>query len=239
MSLKTIFLVYMNFDIFQNIGIIEKGFGCLTCVIFRLYQFRVSLLSKLPNRILLCDSSPAVKHAISNNKIVIFCTFTYFQIEGSEYSYEPCYIDSDNNTFISRKFSISQEYEVISLRDSVCWRVENFEASLGSVEFSFKVELVALSGALSIKPEGGGPEKGGRVIGTQRILFHDIGAESVFRSTDLIFHDIGVCEIRGVSACTLVDIRYDHMLEEKQIPQTFESYIFENVTVSVFDANEA
>lgn len=70
MSLKTIFLVYMNFDTFQNIGIIEKGFVCLLAIIFRTYQFRVSLLSKLPNRILHFDSSPAVKHAVSNNKIV-------------------------------------------------------------------------------------------------------------------------------------------------------------------------
>ena len=120
---------------------------------------------------------------------------------------------------------------MISLRDSVCWRVENFETSLGSVEFSFKVELLALSGALSKKPEGGSSDGNGRVIGTQCIIFRDIGAESVFQSNDLIFHEFGVCEIRGVSSCTLVDIRYDHMLEDKQIPRTFESFIFGNVSV--------
>lgn len=76
MSLKTIFLVYMNFDTFQNIGIIEKGFVCLLAIIFRTYQFRVSLLSKLPNRILHFDSSPAVKHAVSNNKIVSSLNFS-------------------------------------------------------------------------------------------------------------------------------------------------------------------
>lgn len=78
MSLKTIFLVYMNFDTFQNIGIIEKGYEYAININFRTYQFRVSLLSKLPNRILLCDSSPAVKHAVSNNKIVIARTSAYF-----------------------------------------------------------------------------------------------------------------------------------------------------------------
>ena len=65
----------MNFDTFQNIGIIEKGFVCLLAIIFRTYQFRVSLLSKLPNRILHFDSSPAVKHAVSNNKIVSSLNF--------------------------------------------------------------------------------------------------------------------------------------------------------------------
>lgn len=115
----------------------------------------------------------------------------------------------------------------------MCWRVENFETSLGSVEFSFKVELLALSGALSKKSEGGSQDGGGKVIGTQYILFREVGAESVFQSNDLIFYEFGVCEIRGVSSCTLVDIRYDHMLEDRQIPQTFESYIFDNVTVRV------
>ena len=70
MSLKTIFLVYMNFDTFQNIGIIEKGYACLIAIIFRTYQFRVSLLSKLPNRILQFDSSHAETHAFNDTQLV-------------------------------------------------------------------------------------------------------------------------------------------------------------------------
>lgn len=131
---------------------------------------------------------------------------------------------------MSRQFSLSQEFELVSLRDSVCWRVENFETSLGSVKFEFKVELLAFSGAL-YKKESSASSEDGTVIGVQRIAFCNVGAETVFQNNDLLFLEPGVCEIRGVSSCSLVDIRYDHALKSKRIPESFESFLFDNLSV--------
>lgn len=59
----------------------------------------------------------------------------------SECYYKPCTIDRENNVFTSRLFSIHNDFEVVSLRDSAIWRIENSDYSLGSVNFDFVVDL--------------------------------------------------------------------------------------------------
>lgn len=59
----------------------------------------------------------------------------------SECYYKPCTIDKEDNVFISRLFSIHNDFEVVSLRDSVIWRIENSDYSLGSINFDFVVDL--------------------------------------------------------------------------------------------------
>ena len=59
----------------------------------------------------------------------------------SECYYRPCSIDYDSNVFTSRLFSVHNEFEEVSLRDSVVWRIENPDISLGSIAFDFIVDL--------------------------------------------------------------------------------------------------
>ena len=65
------------------------------------------------------------------------------QIRESSSHYKPCSIDYTNNIFTSRQFSLTSDFEEVSLRDIVCWRIENDYTSLGSISFEFDVELVS------------------------------------------------------------------------------------------------
>lgn len=38
---------------------------------------------------------------------------------------------------------MTSDFEEVSLRDIVCWRIENDYTSLGSISFEFDVELVS------------------------------------------------------------------------------------------------
>ena len=61
-------------------------------------------------------------------------------METSSY-YKPCYISADHHEFISRQFSLTSAFEEVSLRDIVCWRIENPTTSLGSLNLEFQVDL--------------------------------------------------------------------------------------------------
>lgn len=43
--------------------------------------------------------------------------------------------------FTSRHFLIHNDFEEVSLRDTVIWRIENSDISLGQVQLSFRVDL--------------------------------------------------------------------------------------------------
>lgn len=66
-----------------------------------------------------------------------------------------------------------------------------------------------------------------------------MGADTVLKGTKFLFRDRGLGAIRGVSTCTLVDIRYDHHIEPTSIPKPFVSFLFDDVKVDVFLADEA
>ena len=43
--------------------------------------------------------------------------------------------------FTSRHFLIHNDFEEVSLRDTVIWKIENPDISLGQVQFSFRIDL--------------------------------------------------------------------------------------------------
>ena len=71
-----------------------------------------------------------------------------------------------------------------------------------------------------------------QLIGSQHITFSNIGAESILQGHHLLFSEKGVCEIRGVSTCILLDVRYDHHTLPTSVPKTFQQYLFDEVHVS-------
>ena len=148
-------------------------------------------------------------------------------------------LTTPKNEFTSREFSLYSDVEEISLRDTVCWRIENSKESLGSVKFEFAIDLVCSTSPTSIPLEGDSQsgflsdavhEQGssemvraggggdGEILGSHSITFCNIGAETVMKGTKLLFRDRGLGALHGVSTCTLVDIRYDQPHRADQHP---------------------
>lgn len=50
-------------------------------------------------------------------------------------------MNSSQTVFTSRLFSVHNDFEEVSLRDTVTWRVENSDFSLGHVCLTFKIDL--------------------------------------------------------------------------------------------------
>lgn len=51
----------------------------------------------------------------------------------------------------------------------------------------------------------------------------------------LLFQKKGICEIRGLSVCSLIDFRFDHHLETTISIKPFTAYLFEGLTVVLVD----
>ena len=50
-------------------------------------------------------------------------------------------MNNNQTVFTSRLFSVHSDFEEVSLRDTVTWRVENSDFSLGHVCLTFKIDL--------------------------------------------------------------------------------------------------
>ena len=51
--------------------------------------------------------------------------------------------------FTSRHFLIHNDFEEVSLRDTVIWKVENSDVSLGQVQLSFRIDLYCSKNPIS------------------------------------------------------------------------------------------
>lgn len=56
----------------------------------------------------------------------------------------------------------------------------------------------------------------------------------MLRGHSLLFTHNGICEIKGLSTCCLVDIRYDHHLDLSLTTKSITSYLFDELMVSTF-----
>lgn len=132
----------------------------------------------------------------------------------------------------------------------LCWRVENSSTSLGSVTLEFQVDLLFCASeehskrflserrcSADVNPENVSfcYLHNQQIVGSQHIILSDIGAETVMKGHSLLFQKKGICEIRGLSVCSLIDFRFDHHLDTTINIKPFTSYLFEGLTVVIVD----
>ena len=72
MSLKAVFLIFMDFDLFRNIGLVHQGYFKCRNVSSSIYSFRIRHQSSNKGQILFYDSSPCIKSNFRDNTYVRF-----------------------------------------------------------------------------------------------------------------------------------------------------------------------
>ena len=222
-----------------------KGRNRCVLVSNRIYFFRIRLNSKDTGRIMFCDSQPCIKANLCHNRVVVDFFWILYRSPTLRHitNHAP---QTWRRMFLSHEVSLFAMQERKPLYETPVVGVWRFPINIVMILPS-SLQLNCIFTSLSRttreclhmrrKPLQSCSVFFKQFIGSQTISISNTSNGSEFNYLRLVFSQQGLCELKGVITCSLVDIRYHQTvadIENGEIvmqPQTLDEYLFSDCDV--------